>query len=484
MGGAQSSAFTSDIGVLTGDPASPTFWDLFFADFHLNSDDPDDVVMAGVVMSHLEHADDMAVVSYTPEGLQRHLDTFAHWCGDNLLEANAGKSWIMVFGPIPNDVPVFTLNGLEIGYKENFCYVGMTFQSTTKNIFAAHYSKKASTARGTAYSVLGLESYVGDLPPKEGRLLYMACIDPHLISAADVMVDVDDTALAKLEKVQTSFLRRLLGLGQFSMRAPLFTELGLIPLRYRRITIALRYLRYLTTLKATHYARIALEDSYQLFLHGHQGYWMDLAYALGKLRFPVTLPALPTLTVDTCNALTKAVHTAAMRDLQADIDGSTRLYLLHGRLEPLEDDAPRAITVVLRHYLTMVVNARHRKALTRMLLSQHPLAIERLRYKKRRHTAIVPRPLRQCRFGCGKVETVEHALFFCERAEGVGARRITFVIAVSADVPAVLTISPATAPSTLKALVFNRSTVCQVAKFAHFVFGVFSEVPLEWPEGF
>ncbi|KAJ7148854.1 hypothetical protein C8R46DRAFT_1310980, partial [Mycena filopes] len=74
---------------------APTFWNLFFADFKLN-DDPDDVLLAGVVMSHLEHADDMAVVSYTPEGLQRHLDTFAHWCGDNMLEANA--AWIMVLG--------------------------------------------------------------------------------------------------------------------------------------------------------------------------------------------------------------------------------------------------------------------------------------------------------------------------------------------------------------------------------------------------
>ncbi|KAJ7181846.1 hypothetical protein C8R46DRAFT_885118, partial [Mycena filopes] len=74
-----------------------------------------------------------------------------------------------------------------------------------------------------------------DLPAREGRRLYMACIDPHLISGADVMVDIDDTALGKLEKVQTSFLRRLLGVGRFSMHAPLFTELGLVPLRYRSV---------------------------------------------------------------------------------------------------------------------------------------------------------------------------------------------------------------------------------------------------------
>jgi hypothetical protein len=332
--------------------------------------------------------------------------------------------------------------------------------------------------------VLGIEAYIGDLPAKEGRLLYMACIDPHLISAADIVVDVDDTALAMLEKVQRSFLRRLLGLGQFSMRAPLFTELGLVPLRYRRLIIALRYLKYLVNLKKSHYARVGLEDSYQLFLSGFQGYWTDLVYALGKLRFPVQLPGLPELTPEKCDTLMKSVYSAAMRDLQMDINLSTRLYLLHDRLEPLENETPKAITAVLRHYLVLVVNAKHRKALTRLLVSQHPLAIERLRYKKRRHTSVVPRALRQCRFGCARVETVEHAMFFCEGSERLKEKRTSFAIGACVHVPDVLSVSAGTATPTLKALVFNRSTVCQVAKFAHQVFQIFAEEPLVWPDGF
>lgn len=61
MGGAQSDMFTSDIGVLIGDPISPTFWDLFFADFKLHPD-ADDVLLLNIVMSHLEQADDDDVV--------------------------------------------------------------------------------------------------------------------------------------------------------------------------------------------------------------------------------------------------------------------------------------------------------------------------------------------------------------------------------------------------------------------------------------
>ncbi|KAJ7440840.1 hypothetical protein B0H11DRAFT_1750479 [Mycena galericulata] len=173
-----------------------------------------------------------------------------------------------------------------------------------------------------------------------------------------------------------------------------------------------------------------------------------------------------------------------MRDLQTDINQSTRLYLLHERREPLEDDEPKAITAVFRHYLALVVNSTHRKALTRLLLSQHPLAVERLRYKKRYHREVVPRGLRRCRFGCGKVETVEHALFFCDESARLREKHTSFVLSMSGYVPEVLLVSPQTATDVLKALIFNRSTVCQVAKFAYQAFRIFEELPLVWPDGF
>jgi hypothetical protein len=91
LNGAQPDVFYSDIGVLIGDPISPAFWDLFFADFKLHPD-PDDVMLITIVMSHLEHADEMVIVSYRADGLQRHLNTFSRRCGNNLFDANASKS--------------------------------------------------------------------------------------------------------------------------------------------------------------------------------------------------------------------------------------------------------------------------------------------------------------------------------------------------------------------------------------------------------
>ncbi|KAJ7730266.1 hypothetical protein DFH07DRAFT_756385, partial [Mycena maculata] len=369
-----------------------------------------------------------------------------------------------------------------VGYTGCFCYVGITFQSTHKNVFSSHYTSKASTARRSGHAVLGIEAYIGNLPPKEGRLLYMACIDPHLMSGADVIIDVDDSALAHLEKVQHAFLRRLLGLGAYSMRVPLFTELGLIPVRYCRLILAMRYLAYLLRLTHAHYARAALEDSYNLYLEGCSGYWMDLTYALQNLHSPVVLPLLPQLTADTCDVLGKKVYISAMKYLDAEVTKSTRLYMLHGRLEPLDGEPAKKITTVLRHYLELVANAKHRKVLTCLLVSQHPLAVERMRYKSQYRWVDIPRDQRRCRFGCNEVETVEHAMFFCHESHGLDTCREFFVAAMGLTEPMVMSVSPWNATSVLKSLIFQRNTVCQVAKYAWKVFAIFDATPMVWPE--
>jgi N-acetyl-anhydromuramyl-L-alanine amidase AmpD len=66
--------------------------------------------------------------------------------------------------------------------------------------------------------------------------------------------------------------------------------------------------------------------------------------------------------------------------LQAEIDSSEKIYLLHGRREPQKDKPPAQITSCMRHYLTMVKTQKHREALTSVLLSTHLLAVEVLRY--------------------------------------------------------------------------------------------------------
>lgn len=80
-------------------------------------------------------------------------------------------------------LPDLFLGDTALQYVDHTAYVGLVFQSTASDIFAAHYSSKATKARQCAHAILGMNTLVGSLPPKEGRTLYMARVDPHLISA-------------------------------------------------------------------------------------------------------------------------------------------------------------------------------------------------------------------------------------------------------------------------------------------------------------
>ena len=91
--------------------------------------------------------------------------------------------------------------------------------------------------------------------------MYNAHVDPHLVSACEVSLDVDPSELMPLQKVQHTFCRQLLGLNRQSMRAFLFSETGIIPIAYRRILLALRYLLYILELPDAHLARCAFEES-------------------------------------------------------------------------------------------------------------------------------------------------------------------------------------------------------------------------------
>ncbi|KAJ7698536.1 hypothetical protein B0H14DRAFT_3528817 [Mycena olivaceomarginata] len=59
---------------------------------------------------------------------------------------------------------------------------------------------------------------------------------------------------------------------------------------------------------------------------------------------------------------------------------------------------------------------------------------------------------------------------------------LLFVVKVAATEPRLHAVTPGNATAVLRALIFRRDTVCQVAKFAHQVFHLFDNTPMVWPD--
>lgn len=164
-----------------------------------------------------------------------------------------------------------------------FKYVGVWFSSTTRDVFVKHYDEKSSKACRVACTCFALDDFIGTLAPTEGRMLYMARVDPILTFTSEIVLDVDDTSVHKLTNVQHLFIRQLLHVGSRSVLATLFTETGILPLRFRRANLAIAYLIYLLQLPESHYAHVALRESKSLLRKGFPCWIGDLNWVISHL---------------------------------------------------------------------------------------------------------------------------------------------------------------------------------------------------------
>ncbi|KAG6884897.1 hypothetical protein C0992_005614, partial [Termitomyces sp. T32_za158] len=128
-----------------------------------------------------------------------------------------------------------------------------------------------------------IQTHVSVITPYEGKQLYMARVDPHLVFGCEVVLDVVASSLHLLEDVQVAYCRRLLGLTSQCTLVPLFSETGILPLKYRRVILATKYLTYLLSLPPTHYASSALCDSLDLAWAQQLSWAADLAAVLDGL---------------------------------------------------------------------------------------------------------------------------------------------------------------------------------------------------------
>nr|GAT51027.1 predicted protein [Mycena chlorophos] len=451
-GEAVSEEWKSVCGVLMGDPVSPTLWNIFLSSFTL-AEDPDNFSLMGYTLSHLEHADDMALVSRSWQGLQRQLDQLGTWCKRNLLQVNALKSAAMIFGPIsprPSRRPdrCVTLCGESVPWLAQHKYVGIWFDSTCRDIFRAHYEHKHNAAAYVYWkTILGCDLYVGHgrLPPDVACQLYYASVDPHLTHGCDVMLDVDPVSFAWLDSLNRSILRRILGLCDASNSPSAISAIS--PRSRIRISRTRRCKK-----------RIICAE------RGSRRGPGDLARVLEDLPFNVRrLPSLSNLSTAVCDQFIIELRRSARAWVEKEVHSRVSVPLLHGRLEPSEDGPPTCIPLCRRHYLTRVAHSNQRLALTRLLCGS--FYFRGLRSDPDKHA---PESL-SCR-KCGEApETPGHVFLQCRARETVEAR-IELRDELRRKYGVWLGFLPTTrkeAEDKMRNLIFDWDTVIPMARFVY-----------------
>ena len=100
MGGSCTEFFAVTRGVRQGCPLSPILFNLYVNDIFtiMNQNNESEIFLnKEVPINALMYADDLILLSDTPEGLQRQIDKLSKYCDDWRLNINLKKTKMMIF---------------------------------------------------------------------------------------------------------------------------------------------------------------------------------------------------------------------------------------------------------------------------------------------------------------------------------------------------------------------------------------------------
>jgi hypothetical protein len=473
LNGHLSEEFQSLCGVLIGDPLSPLLWNLFLSTMDLPPH-PDDVMIMGKILCHLEHADDIVLASRSPAGLQKHLNDLLDLCTAHRLLVNAIKTKVMIFNGYPEPWPTFYLGDKRLAVQPEYTYIGMHMQSGTPNIFEHHYELKKRAADSSSRYLASTERLCGrgHLSPVVAKMLYTALVDCHLTHGCEVIIDTKDSPtgpLGKLVMTQRKVARHILHVKRRSAVDPLYTELGIWPISERRLLLALGYLDYLLGAEDSLLAKRAVFESYELWTRIRAPCWIgDLNQRVIRYTERSRLPLPHEWDRHTLSELKSEIKRKMIRGMEGRISSNPLLYLIHNRKEPMKEEFPKKVALKLRHYLTQVRVTSHRRAITKLLFGEDQYALHAVHH--------IPREERLCRMCHVAIESPHHVLMQCTADILTCALRDTFFGILSSWFQLVVP-SPPVLRDEASALVFLKTVIFHweaIPWTAQFVFRVHS----------
>ena len=195
-------------------------------------------------------------------------------------------------------------------------------------------------------------------------------------------------------------------------------ETGLYPIRHRRAEAALNYLNYVIKERPT-LPWIALQEAQSLAVKGDNSWLKDLHMYLGKIAPKINFELGGPLTVSFVSGIRKRLGRNLQSSLKSLASESERIPLINERFA---HNGPSATTLAMRLYLTEDMPQEVRKAITRLVSGDHPLAIEALRRMPAGRK--IRREWRVCRFCHDKtaIEDEGHVLLKCTDPRVVALR--------------------------------------------------------------
>jgi hypothetical protein len=229
-----SARFSCGIGVKQGCPLSPLLFGLYLdgLEKHLDAlvgDSPPQ--LANTVVKVLLYVDDLALMSETPQGLQKQIDALSKFYVERQLVINVSKTKVLVFEKCRSAALEFTYRGTTIEWVQSFRYLGLELHSTRGMAVAID----KLTAAGKK-ALFALRRRCIDLSITDLEImcqLFGSLVRPILSYACEVWTSCTGAkGLQQVEQVHRMFMRGILGVNKTTSTFAMLGEFGKYPLEY------------------------------------------------------------------------------------------------------------------------------------------------------------------------------------------------------------------------------------------------------------
>jgi len=177
------------------------------------------------------YADDLALMSETPQGLQKQIDVLSGFYVEQQLVINVSKTKVLVFEKCRSAAPEFTCRGTTIEWVQSFRYLGLKLHITRGMVVAI--DKLTATGKKALFTLRRRCNDLSITDPEVMCQLFNSLVRPILSYACEVWIGCTGAkGLQQAEQVHRMFLRGILGVNKTTSTFTVLGEFGRYPLEY------------------------------------------------------------------------------------------------------------------------------------------------------------------------------------------------------------------------------------------------------------